>query len=828
VPLARRKRAASARPLRVLAASSRRLDLTSKTEAKQLRALRQGWQADAWNYRDSIGELRYAVKFLANASARMRLFVGVEPLEGEDEKKPMRLSETSGIPEQVVSEAAQALEDLARDEGARRVIMKDLSTNISVAGECFVVGRTDPETGDETWSIRSLDELAIKEGPKDEKYELREIPDGPQGIIPWVPLDPKLTTISRVWISHPRFKLLGDSPMRAMLSDNESLTIMRRAIRSDSRSRLGRGLLLFPDEVSIKVPEDDNEDPEADPVFGALTRALMEPISDEGVASAVAPIVIRGPADALKEIRHLPLAPPYEEAAAKTREELIGIIATSFDLPKEVIMGIADLNHWSAWQVDDNTFRHHIEPHEIELCDALTGGYFRPRLIANGVPEQWARRLVIWYDPTELVTHPDQTADALKLHENLVISDEALLRIAGFALTDAPSKQEIQVRLLEKMRTWPPNLVMAFLHAWDPTLTAPAMAGPPAIPGISPTGVDVAESPTALPGRGPEPIEAPPERAPAEDPTPIGPPPSPVTASGASSDHARLSRKLTQIDRDLRTRLQTAANAAMMTQLERLGGRLRSRVAKDETLRTRIAHRRNERVSAILGPDVVTAAGFGSGLPDEGWTAFREQFMSWTSAAQEQAVKVAAQIGGLTDEADALKVARAANILGVEKSWQWLSDALTKLGEHLTFNPVPSAGAEWGELNPDSLVPTGLIRGALGIAGGGELGVDAAGNAITNLGEPIGQVATGATITELLEGSGLEVAQYEWEHGSMTIHPFEPHLDLDGVQFESFEDPRLANATDWPGNAFFLPGDHEGCGCDVCPLWVNASPEDTQ
>lgn len=805
------------RGLRVLAASSRRLDLSSKTEAKQLRALRQGWQADAWNYRDSIGELRYAIQFLANAAARMKLFVACEAQGGEDDE-PKPLAEMVGIPEQAVSVAAQAMIDFSHGRMDLMGIMETLSTNISVAGECFVLGRQDPESGEETWSIRSLDEVSLK----DDKYELREIPDGPQGIIPWVTLDPETTVISRVWTPHPRFGLLADGPMRAMLSDNESLTIMRRMIRSDSRSRTGRGLLLVPDEVSIKVPEDDNEDPQADPFFGALTQALMEPIGDEGVASSVTPIVIRGPAEALKEMRHLTLAQPYEEAAAKVREELIGIIATSFDLPKEVIMGVADLNHWTAWAVDDNTFRHHIEPHVIKLCSALTGAYLRPYLIANGVPKEWARRMVFWYDPTELVTHPDRTKDALELHDRLVLSDGAMLKVAGFPDTDRPSKQEIQVRLLEKMRTWPPNLVMAFLHAWDPTLVAPAMTGPPAVPGITPTGVDTGEhAGEPLPGRpgAPAQIEAAPPAAPssAEQPTP-GPPP--ITAAG-NVETVRLSRKLTQIDRDLRSRLQTAANAAMMTQLEKLGGRLRSKVAKDETLRTKIAHRRSERVSAILGKEVVTAAGF-HGLPDTSWGDFRDQFYSWTAAAQKQALRTAMKLGALSDDDEAVRLATAAQAIGVDTAWQWLSETMSKLGEHLMFNPDVNTGpTDWGDLSPDSIVPTGTLRVALGIAGGGDVGVDEAGNVVSGLGEQIGQIGTGSTVESLLESSGMEKEEYEWEHGSMTQNPFEPHLDLDGTVFPTFDSEALANTGDFPsGQAYFFPGDHGGCGCDARPTWV--------
>jgi hypothetical protein len=811
--LARRK--PRARPARVLTASAVQLDLKNKTEARQLRALMQGWQADAWNFRDSIPELRYAVQFKANAMSRMRLFVGVEPEVGESDK-PVPLNDASGIPEQYASIARQALSDLAVDEGQRRDLLKDLSTSVDVPGEARILGRTDPETGEETWSVRSTDEIEIR----DDGYYMKEIPDGPQGIIPWVELDPELTAISRVWVPHPRFALLADSPLKAMLQACETLLLLRRMIRAEARSRLNRGLLALPDEMDIKVPNDDNEDPEADPFFANLVKALVEPIGDEGSASAYAPIAVRGPAEVLKAISRISLTEPFEEQAAKCREELVGNMATGFDLPREVMEGNADLNHWSAWQVDDNTFRHHLEPHAITMCDMLTAGYFRERIVAQGVPIQYARRLVVWYDPVELITHPDRTADALKLHENLVLSDAALLREAGFAESDAPSKQEIQVRLLEKMRTWPPNLVMAFLHAWDPTLTAPAMAGPPAVPGITPTGVDTGEHlQPGLPGRPSPQITAGPASE-SESETPADQPvqgPPPITASAQQASH-RLSRKLSQIDRDLRGRLQTAANAAMMVQLEKLGARLRTKVAKDETLRTKIAHRRNERVSAILGKDAVTAAGVGDGLPDEGWTAFRTQFFEWTEAAQKQALQTALRLGAVDNDDSAVKLAEAAQVLGRERSWEWLSQALSNLGEHLMFNPDPNVSAsDWGDLNPDSIVPTGLIRGALGIAGG-----TTPGDATATLGEPVGQIGTGSTIEGLLISAGMETDSYEWEHGP-SLHPFDPHLDLDGTEFSTFDSEALANTSGFPGNAYYFPGDHEGCSCDVTPLWVETS-----
>jgi hypothetical protein len=262
----------------------------------------------------------------------------------------------------------------------------------------------------------------------------------------------------------------------------------------------------------------------------------------------------------------------------------------------------------------------------------------------------------------------------------------------------------------------------------------------------------------------------------------------------------------------------------MRRQLERVGANLRTKVAKDETMRTKIAHRPNERVSAILGKQALTAAHISpEDLMGNDWSALRAQFYDWTEAAQKQAVATAVRIGALTAESDAVRVAEAAMIQGRDKAWAWLSEALTHLGDHLLYNPDANVGpAEWGDLNPDALVPTGTIRAALGIAGGGDVALDPGGVTTMAAGEVVGQIGTGATITELLGEGGTEVAAYVWEHGSMTIHPFEPHLALDGVQFVNFDDPVLANPDDWPDNQFLTPGDHSGCGCDAVPIYVTA------
>lgn len=91
---------------------------------------------------------------------------------------------------------------------------------------------------------------------------------------------------------------------------------------------------------------------------------------------------------------------------------------------------------------------------------------------------------------------------------------------------------------------------------------------------------------------------------------------------------------------------------------------------------------------------------------------------------------------------------------------------------------------------------------------------------------PVGQIGTGQTVSSLILSGGDSLqAGYEWVHGP-SLHPFEPHEALDGVQFESFDDPALANDTGFPANSFFLPGDHWGCTCDFMPVWSDLEGAD--
>jgi hypothetical protein len=318
------------------------------------------------------------------------------------------------------------------------------------------------------------------------------------------------------------------------------------------------------------------------------------------------------------------------------------------------------------------------------------------------------------------------------------------------------------------------------------------------------------------------------------------PPANPVTASGAKTKNLkRLSARLSSIDRDLRARIQTAANAALLRQLEKAGGKIRNKVSKDESLRTKIAMTRNEHVASVLGKDAVESAGLtASALMDADFVTLKDQFLSWTRLAQEQALSTAVQMAGMEEGSDAVAAADQMLALGADAAWTTLDMAMRNLAESALFSPL--GDADVASMNPETMVPTGVIRCALGIAGGAteqDFGMVTTktgavvpaiplGTELGKDGTPIGQIGTGSTISDLLSQNGLGMTGYTWDHG-MTLKAFEPHLDLDGVDFATFDDPALANDGDFPDNAYFLPGDHSGCSCDWHANWDDADTDTT-
>jgi hypothetical protein len=526
------------RPL-TAAASTLRID--DKKEMEQFRDRRSAyankWQSEAWEYYDAIGEIKYAFNLVASVVSRVRLYTAVidDPAEA-----PVPIRNSNTVEPQLSSAAERALERLNSAYGGQAGLLRDAALNLNVTGECYLVQR--PEligTGlPESWDIRSTDELTVDQRgtvtivPRADLAQAASSNASKKGVIKL----PNTAFVGRIWRSHPRYSEDAESSLKGLLDLCDELLLLNRTFRATARSRLNAGALYLPDGLSTSAaadpdypfdPADDvvNTPESAEDEFeDQLIDAMTTPISDESSASAVVPLIIRGPAELGDKIKQFKFERSFDPALAQRADRVLERILQGLDVPKDIVTGLANVRYSNAVQIDESLYKAHIEPLLLLICDALTVVYLRPYLKSIGYEETDVQRIVVWFDPSAISTRNDRAADADSGFEKMAISLDTWRRTHGFSDADAPEPTEIALRLLFQRGAITPELSEALLNTIAPELFQAARASQQAN-SPAPITPEIAE---ALAGGDATP-------APAEEATPE---PEPITPSAAPPTEA--------------------------------------------------------------------------------------------------------------------------------------------------------------------------------------------------------------------------------------------------------------------------------------------------
>lgn len=440
------------------------------TRADMSRVMGRGggadWQDIAWGHYDSVGELRYAVGWISNALSRATLFVA----EGDtDVPEPIRVDE---------GEAVDYLNALFNGPAGQSQMLKSFGLQLSVPGECYVMGYRIPDDNDTHWCVASKDEIA-------RQNEEIWLDRGDGAKIPITDED----WILRVWNSHPRKWWLADSPTRALLPVLRELDELTKKVFASVDSRLaGAGILALPQEMTF--PKSSQEDDSEEEFNAVLHRAMTTPLQDRDSASAIVPIVIQVPGDQIGNIQHITFGHDLDSEITPLREAAIRRLALGLDMPPEILTGLGGMSHWNSWQVDEAAVKLHIEPMLATICDALTTGYLWPLL--GGESDR-----TIWFDTSELTERPDRGPDADALFDRGELSGEALRRHHGFNDDEKPSDQERRERILieiAKTNTELAPSILTMLGVASPgtlKVTNQADAEPRALPATPPSSPEV-------------------------------------------------------------------------------------------------------------------------------------------------------------------------------------------------------------------------------------------------------------------------------------------------------------------------------------------------
>lgn len=393
-------------------------------ETKFLRRTEK-WQNEVWNFHDTLGEFNYGVWWLSNMLSRVRL-------------RAARLQPDVDEPEIVTSgTAAELMMRMGGGVAGQAQIMKRLTVQLSLPGEGYLVGETQGKV--EKWQVRSVDEIRIQ-GTQYQVMDEESVNAGQD----WRPLAEDHHVV-RVWRPHDRYYHMADPPARSAREIMRELELVNRKIAAEYLSRLASaGMVLIPDELTFPVREEFADEP--NPLMAEWIEIAATAIQNPGTASAVVPIPLTGPADALDAVKHVDFTLKIDEKIIEKRDSAIKRLATKLDMPAEVLLGLGDVNHWSAWQLEEGALKTHIAPVAELICDALTRGYLQPRLEASGEdPAAW----VVWYDMSELALRPDRSENALEAYDRMEISGVALRRELGFDEDDKPNDEELREQALK-------------------------------------------------------------------------------------------------------------------------------------------------------------------------------------------------------------------------------------------------------------------------------------------------------------------------------------------------------------------------------------------
>lgn len=404
---------------------------SKSSQSETMERLSLPWQDRALRYYDEIGELRYASQFYARMLKQLRIYPALrEP--GREHGEEIK----SGPPVELL--------DRIQDPGGGRSQMQwNYGRLMFVTGEGYLLGRK-LDTEDERW------DFVWKEGLRVERERIRYKASPSAAEEVYAPGD---AVAYKMWTPHPQWPGLPDAPMRAVLDIAEELLILTKSVRATAVSRLVRsGVLLVPQEIEPPPQEPvGDEDPLNSPLLRDLVEHVTGAVENPGTAEATVPFILFGAAEHLDKIKPIQLHNPETDYLERDlREEAIKRLALSLDMPPEILLGMADSNHWTAWQISDEVWRWHGAPIAEHFCDDLSEVYLQPALREMGY-EDW-RNVCVHYDATEILVNVNRSEDADEAWDRGAIGYQAYRRAKNFNDEDAQSAEEHKEWLLVKGR----------------------------------------------------------------------------------------------------------------------------------------------------------------------------------------------------------------------------------------------------------------------------------------------------------------------------------------------------------------------------------------
>jgi hypothetical protein len=394
------------------------------------------WQRELWRLYDIVPEFGFASRWVGQCCSRVRIYVA-------------KVDELGRVQGEVKDPKINALADtLLGGPAAKAEALRAMGINLTVAGECYVVGRPDEESNRDEWYILSSNEMRRIQGANGEWQWAWGLPNGER-----FRLDLERNVITRVWTPHPNRVWSADSPSRSCQSVLRELEQLTKYIFSQIDSRLvGAGILIIPNDLDL--PAEENTTNNAESLMVRLATAGAASLRGEGSALGVLPHIVES--DNADGWKLLSFESELSKQAMDLRKEAVERLGVGMDMPPEVLSGSGEANHWNGYLIEGQGIKTHIEPLMNRICAALTKAYLIPAL---RIMDKDPSRYTYAFDTSPLIIRPQRVQDALNMYEKNLLSGEAVRETAYFKESQAPNDEESARRFIQEILLRDPQLL---------------------------------------------------------------------------------------------------------------------------------------------------------------------------------------------------------------------------------------------------------------------------------------------------------------------------------------------------------------------------------
>lgn len=396
------------------------------------------WQREAFRFLRNTPELHYAANYIGSACSRVRLYIAEVDKFGRVSKEVDNDDEIMAVADTLFGGPAGKSEAL-----------RTIGVNLTVAGECYIIGRSKRDGNGDTWLVVSTTELRRRAGQITVNFGY-----GPEEILSGRDI------VIRLWTPDPECMRLADSPTRACLQVLAELEQLTEFEFSQIDSRLaGAGAYPLPASMT-NGPSDPSlpSDSAADDLFNRLAMAAKASRSGRGTAAGVIPVFFEVPDETLQYMMERPIRFDSElsDKLKEYKEGAIHRIATGMNMPPEILLGTGDMNHFSSWFVEESFVKVQIEPMMARIVEGLNRAYLAPLLKALGKkPEDYT----LAFDTAPLTVRPNRLQDSINLYQLGIVSADEVLNAADLnPNVAAPSEDEENQRYLKELVLRDPTL----------------------------------------------------------------------------------------------------------------------------------------------------------------------------------------------------------------------------------------------------------------------------------------------------------------------------------------------------------------------------------